>query len=209
MKPDFSLERELDIMTKFSLDANHWFVLRSLFIAKDTGKTDYLFSYFTNCSKTGAPREILLNLKEKKILSKNYKIPEKGEPLNLDDLTFEPSFEKAYFKKSYECGKEIFEAYPHYLVMDNGKMLPARNLTSKIVFKTLDDFYIFYAKTIKYDAALHEKILNSLEFAKENDLIKSSLVEYCVSQKWLDHIESMEKNKLGEFNNYHDATKIV
>lgn len=205
----FSIEKELEIMSKFKLDANHWFTLRYLFISKYEDRSDFLIYYFTNCAKTGAPREILQNLKDKDILDKTYEIPEKGQPLLFDKVIFNQKFLDKYFKLSGEAGRELFEAYPAYLKMDDGRLLPARNLVSRVVFKSLDDFFFFYAKSIKFDRELHEKIMLSLEFAKKNNLVRSAIVEYCVSQKWREHIESMEQAEQGTFMNRFDGTEIV
>lgn len=209
MKGDLSLDKELEVMSKFKLDANHWIVVKYLFIAKYENDPSYLFRYFLECSKTGAPRDILLSLKDKKIISKDYIVPEKGKPLDIKNIEFEETFLKQYFKTSVEAGRELFNAYPPYLKMDNGVLLPARNLVSKVIFKTLDDFFLFYAKSIKFDISLHNKIMKSLEFAKEHDLIKSAIVEYCVSEKWRDHIDSMEKDNSGNFITRFESSELL
>lgn len=196
-------------MSKFKLDANHWLVVRYLFIARYENDPSYLLKYFMECSQSGAPREILLTLKEKKILHKDYQVPEKGQPFDYKSLEFEESFLKKYFKTSLEAGRELFNAYPPYLKMDNGVLLPARNLVSKVVFKSMDDFFSFYAKSIKFDAELHDKIMKSLEFAKEHGLIRSAIVEYCISEKWRDHISSMEDDDSGNFVSRFESTELL
>ncbi len=209
MTTNLTIEKELDVMSKFKLDANHWFVLRYLFIAKYEGDNSYLFKYFTECAQTGAPRDVLASLQKKSIISKEYEIPEKGSPLITQNIIFSESFIQKYFKTSFSAGRELFDEYPPFLKMDNGVLLPARNLVSKVVFKSIDDFFFFYCKTIKFDAFLHAQIIQSLRFAKENDLVRSSIVEYCISQKWTEHIEAMNSGSTGGFTNYHNPTEIL
>lgn len=196
-------------MSKFKLDANHWQVIRYLFIAKYEGDNTFLFKYFTECAQTGAPREILENLQKKKIIDSKYEIPEKGKPLIPQNIIFSEDFIKKYFKTSLYAGRELFDEYPPFLKMDNGVLLPARNLVSKVVFKSMDDFFFFYCKTIKFDTQLHEQIIKSLQFAKENDLVRSAIVEYCVSQKWIEHIDAMNKDMKGGFTNFYNPVEML
>lgn len=195
-------------MSKFKLDANHWLVIRYLFIAKYEGDNTFLFKYFTECAQTGAPRDILENLQKKSIIDSKYKIPEKGQVLIPQNIIFNEKFINQYYKTSLSAGRELFDEYPPFLKMENGVLLPARNLVSKVVFKSIDDFFLFYCKAIKFDAGLHEKVIESLRFAKENDLVKSAIVEYCMSQKWLEHMELMKDGK-GGYTNYHNPTEII
>ena len=196
-------------MSKWKLDANQWYLIRCLFIAKYENDASYLVKYVNECIESGIARDILIKLKDKKILDKDYKIPEKGENFTLKTLAFNESFIKQYYKTSLEAGQELFDAYPPYLTLDDGRLLPARNLVSKVVFKSLEDFFLFYSKSIKFDLELHNKILKSLEFAKQNNLIRSAIVEYCVSQKWTEHIQSMESDDIGKFTNRYDISEVI
>lgn len=204
-----SFDKELEVMSTFGIDAHLWFTIRVLFIAKYEEDMDPLITYFTKCNKSGAPRESLLRLKELKILHKKYKIPELGEPLNIEDLEFEESFIKKYFKTSLECGQELFDAYPSFLKMDNGKLLPAKNIASRVVFNSLEVFFLHYAKSIRFDRALHEEILDSLKYAIEQNIIQFGIVEYVISRKWEDHIKLMRNQELEPLVNRYDNTELL
>lgn len=196
-------------MAKFAIDANLWFLVRFLFIAKYESDSVPLITYLTQCAKTGAPREMLEALKEKKILSKKYKIPQKGEALDLDKLDFDDSFIKKYFKTSLEAGQELFDLYPSFLKMDNGKLLPAKNITTRVVFQSLEVFFLNYCKSIRFDRELHEKVMHSLRYAIDNNIIQYGIVEYVVSKKWEDHIKLAEDSTIAPLSNRYDNTELL
>lgn len=203
------LDKELEILDKFKLDANEWYLIRSLFLSKYEGLNDYLVHFVTKCLPKGAMKEMLAILKTKNIVHKKYKIPKEGEPFLIANFEFHEPFLNKYFKCSNEMGRELFDAYPSYLVMDNGTHLPARNLASKIVFKEQNDFFIFYCKQIKYSVEKHEKVMKSLEYAIEHDLIRSSIVEYVVSEKYEDHIKTMEDGSNSPFVRRFNNIKVI
>lgn len=204
-----SFDKELEVMSAFRIDANHWYLIRFLFVAKYENDLQPLHKYLTECTKTGAPREMFLELQNKKILSKSYKIPNVGEPLLVEEIEFEDSFIKKYFKLSLECGQELFDTYPTFLKMDNGKLIPAKNIASRVVFNSLEAFFLTYAKSIRFDRELHEEIIQSLEYAKENNIIQYGVVEYVISRKWEDHIKIMKENNNGPLANRYDNTELV
>lgn len=195
MTGNLSLKKELEIMSTWGLNANQWYLIRCLFINKYEeydGKLEYLNDYIKKCSQKSIIREDLLELKEKKILDKSYSVPQPGELFDPDEIEFNPAFIKKYFKTSNEAGVELFNAYPSFLVLPDGLHLPARNLTSKVVFKDVDEFARYYCKKIKWDAALHEKVLKGLKFGIEKELIRYGIVEFVVSEKYMDFINLME-----------------
>lgn len=200
MRGDLSIDKELEVLAKWKLDANSWYLIRMLFIAKYENDLSYLFKYITECNAKDSLKESLQVLKEKGILDKKYVIPEKGQAFEIKDLLFNESFIKKYFKTSQEGGRELFDAYPKWLVMGDGTHLPARNITSKVVFKSLDAFFQFYGKSIKYDLQLHQNVLKGLEFAKQNNLVKSPIVEFVIGEKYNDYLEAMNNDEDGKFN---------
>lgn len=204
-----SFDKELEVMEAFKIDANHFYLVRYLLLAKYEGDYGPLEKYVVACYKQSLSRDLFVTLQEKKILSKKTKIPESGQALNLKDLEFTDSFIKKYFKLSCEAGEELFEAYPPYLVTHNGQMLPAKNITSKVVYKSLDDFFFAYCKKIKFDPELHAKVMASLEYAKKNKLLQSGISEFVISEKWRDYIKLMEEEGLSEYVKTYDTTKVI
>ena len=191
-----SLEEEIEIYLKTNLTPTELFIVRLLFLAID-GNQNPLINYVNN-SKIDL-REILVSLQEKKIINSNYKIPEKGEVLNFN-IPFNKNFLKGYVKSSHELGKEFFDKYPMFINI-NGKMCSIKNIT-KGNFYTLDDFFIHYAKIIKLNGVEHERIMNILDYAIENNLIHYSILEFLASQKW-NEIEFIMSS--GEINGYNNS----
>lgn len=204
-----SFDKELEVMESFGIDANHFYLIRYLLIAKYEGDHGPLHKYVLACYKQNLSRELFTSLQDKGILSKKYKIPVSGEALNVKSLEFTDRFLKKYFKMSCEAGEELFEAYPSFLVLPNGAMLPAKNITSKVVYKSLDDFFFAYCKKIKFDPEMHDKVMKSLEYAKTNNLLQSGISEFVISEKWREYIKLMEEEGLSEYTKTYDSTKII
>lgn len=208
-KLSLSLDKELEVMKKWGLNGDQWMFVRLLFMALDpNSQPQYLARYVNECAKTGVARHIIVELRNKGIIDKSYKVPAEGSVFVLSDVKFSASFEKSYFKLSGEAGQELFDAYPHYMYMDNGKILPLRNIT-KGGFMTLDDFFLAYSKAIRYDRSQHELVMESLEFAKENNLITYGMVEYVASMKWNDHMKMMKDDQIGKFSVKFDTIETV
>ncbi len=192
-----SLDTEMEIMCKWEMTAEEWLFVRALFVAKYEQDTRPLTRYFNDCVKTGIPRETIKSLQKKKVLSKSFKVAA-GVTLGVDDLEFEESFDKKYFKISGEGGAEMFNAYPEYINLSNGKLVGIKNIT-KQGFRTLEDFFFVYSKAIKHSKQKHDLVMKSLEFAKEHNLINYLITEYVITQKWESHIKMMESGEIGKF----------
>ena len=63
-KINIDLERKLAIMAKHELTAEEWLFIELIFIAEDNPQL--MLKYFNECKKEQVPRQILLNLKDKK-----------------------------------------------------------------------------------------------------------------------------------------------
>lgn len=180
------LERQMSIMTKYSLTSEEYFFVYLLFLATEPNPhPQYLSKYFTECRKEFVPRETLISLQEKGVLDSKYKVPEKGENFELQKVKLSKSFLTSHFKLSFEAGEELFFAYPSFIQTPQ-KLLPAKNIT-KGGFQSLEDFFFTYAKAIKHDPATHNEVLEILQWAIDNGLIMYGIVEYVVTRKWVDH----------------------
>lgn len=185
-------------MAKYALDAEEWLFIELLFVATQNEPDPRpLMKYFTECAKKSLPRETLETLKQKKILSSSYKVPKTGEDFDLEGIEFSKSFTNFYFRESQELGAELWDTYPDFLYMGE-KLLPAKNII-KGGFLSLEAFFNAYGKAIKYDPKLHAKILESLAWAKEHELIKFMIPEYVITRRWNDHIKMMESGDIGKF----------
>jgi len=208
-KLSISVDREMDVLCRWGLTADEWMFIKLLFVAKEPeGRPQLFMRYINECTKTGVPRDMLTSLKNKKVLDAKYNIPKEGEATSIDDIKFSVTFEKQYFKISGEAGLEMFNAYPSHLYMTDGKMLPARNITKGGYFSS-DDFFFAYCKAIKHSAQTHELVMQSLRFAKDNNLIQFGIIEYLASQKWNEHIQMMKDDKVGKFSTQIDKNDLV
>lgn len=196
-KLSHTVDEEMNIMCTWGLTADEWLFIRLLFIAKSEGLLKPLSRYFNDCVKTGLPLDLIISLQKKKVLSKNFKA-ERGVDFTIDSIEFEDKFDKKYFKVSDQAGRELFNEYPSYLMLSGGKMVPIKNIT-KQGFNSIEDFFFVYSKSIKHSKVTHERVMESLEFAKEHKLINYLITEYVISRKWEDHIKMMDSGEIGNF----------
>lgn len=193
-KLNIDLERKLEIMAKHQLTAEEWLFIELLFVADDFPQL--LMKYFNECKKDKIPRQILLDLKDKKVLASSFHIPSEGESFDPTQIEFSKSFINNYFKNSFEAGWELFEAYPEYC-QNADRLYPARNIT-KNGYNDENDLFAKYNKAIQYKIENHREVMDLLHWAKEQKLLTYGIVEYIVTRKWLAHKELRES---GEINN--------
>ncbi len=208
-KLSISIDREMDIMARWSLTADEWMLTRLLMLAQDPeNRPQYLKRYLTECAKTNLTREVLISLQNKKVIDKSYKVPKTGEKFSVDDLEFTEMFRKSHFKLSAEAGLELFDAYPAHMYGQGGKILNIRNIT-KGGYADLESFSFAYSKAIKHDPKLHREVLESLEYAKEHDMVQYGIVEYIASQKWREHMQMMKDGGIGGFTVKLDNVNLI
>lgn len=172
--------------------------IKMVFLAQE-GHSEYLNKYFTQMTLDGAPRDTLVSLQNKGIINQSYKIPEKGSNLNPLDIEFNKTFIKSYLQHSHDMGMELFMIYPSSIVIKQ-RTYSLRNIAKH--YKSLEDFAFSYGKTIKFDINKHNQVLELLEWGKNNNLITCGIVEFVVSQKWIELQEWKESgNVIGEIDN--------
>ena len=197
---ELSLSEEINIYINSGLTPTELFVLRLLFLAVD-GDPKYLSNYISNVYKGKVLfRSVLESLKEKKIINSTFKVPQEGEILNYKNIPINKVFVKNYIRESNEIGKELFDAYPPFINI-KGKMCSIKNFTKANLF-SLEDFCNFYAKSIKNAGVTHERVMEALEFGKENNLINYSIIEFIASMKYQE-IEFIRSS--GNINGYNNS----
>lgn len=197
---ELSLNEETNIYINSGLTPTELYVLRLLFLAID-GDPAYLINYLSNVSNGKELfRQVLISLQEKKIILSSFKIPCEGESLNYKNIPFNKNFMKMYIRESNELGKELFDSYPPFINI-NGKLCSIKNFTKANLF-TFEDFCIYYAKAIKLAGVTHERVMEALEFAKENNLINYTIIEFIASHKWVE-IEYIRNS--GDINGYNNS----
>lgn len=190
------IENEIIIMEKFKFSPNLWFLIRTLLLAIEEEKPDPFFSYIKadNFAKNNLRHDLLV-LQTCDVLTNSYKIPDKGASFNYKSLEFNKLFLKEFYKNSGELGQALFELYPPFLET-NTTLYPLRNIAKK--YNSLEEFFYAYGKTIKFNPKKHMEILEILNWGKENNLVTWTLIEFVISNKWLE-LEILRKTDYGEF----------
>lgn len=197
----FSLERELDLMTKYSITAEELFVILLIFNAQE-GHKEFLLRYFTDGTPEKDLREILLSLQNKGIITKSYKIPEAGSFFNPDAVTFNKTVLNQFIQHSQDYGMELFMAYPTTTFI-NGKEFSLRNISKN--FHSFDEFCWAYGRAIKFNYEKHKEILDLLEWGKENNLINSGICDFVISMKWIELAQLRDENE----HTLNDTSRVL
>lgn len=197
---ELSLNEEIDIYINSGLTPTELFIVRLLFLAID-GDSEPLRKYLNGVTNGKLHfKNVLISLKEKKVILSSFNIPNEGETLNFKNIPFNKNFMKAYIRESNDLGKEFFDAYPPFINID-GKLVSIRNFTKAGLF-SFEDFCLFYSKAIKNSGVTHERILEDVSFGKEHGLIHYSILEFLASRKW-EEIEYIKDS--GEINGYNNS----
>lgn len=170
------------MLEKYSLTAEEWLVIRLLILASiDENHSEYFKQYLRLPHVTNF-RDTLVNLQNKSVILKSYKIPQKGEIFNPEDIELNKNFLKNFYKCSGIMGQELFLAYPHSIEI-GGKFYTLNNITKG--YNSMEDLCFDYGRIIKFDPNVHKEIMELLEFAKENNLISYGICEFIKSYKWI------------------------
>lgn len=193
---EISIDREMDFMIKYLLTPDEMYLIKLIFYAQE-GYNEYLNKFYSQGTFNKDVHAMLQSLQNKNIINKSYKIPSKGSVFNPTDVDFNKNVLKSYLQHSQDLGMELFMAYPSTTVINN-KVFSLRNIAK--VFSSMDDFCFAYGKAIRFDPEKHAEIMEILKYAKENNLIKSGIVDFVISMKWLDYAE-MQKEAISEIDN--------
>lgn len=191
-----NIDEQLVLMEKYKITSDELLFLTVLLLLQD-GEDDYTFiSHYLNLPidcRNGI-RETLISLQNKEVITKAYKIPEKGQKFIPEDVTINKNFVKNFYRCSFDIGKELFEAYPMFGII-NGEPVGIRSISKK--FDSLEDFYRYYGKTISWKPETHEHIIELVNWAKERNLLVTTLANFVIDHKW----EELEALRSGEIAN--------
>ena len=192
---DLNLEQQLIFCEKYSINPSELLLLEILLLAQEGEQPEIVNNYFTSrmCAR-GNTRELLSGLQNAGVITKAYKIPEKGSAFNPLDVPINKNLVKDFFKCSFEMGKELFENYPMFGLI-NGEPVGIRSVSKK--FDSLEDFYRYYGKSISWKPDKHEYIMELVSWAKDNNLLVTTLANFVIDHKW----EELEALRNGEIAN--------
>lgn len=182
----YNNEKFTNILIKYQITPNQFYILYSLF-KKDW---DSLFKYVN---------KVVVGINEEGRKKTGFSIEEELQPLvekglivNLGNHKFEVldlcltnEFIENLFIDSEEAGIELFNAYPHWLIV-NG---------SKVIAKSCDkDAYMLkYAKKINNDLVLHKSIIEDVKLANEQSLINFKISNFIDGELWTSLAEEVKK----------------
>lgn len=197
------IDEELILLNQYKLTPNEFYLIRTLILYNDYPQ--YLFDYLQICKLSNIEvRDLLISLQNKEVINKAYKIPEKGQPFVAEEVQLNKLFLKNCSKASFELGQELFNVYPQFTEI-NGCMVALRSVSKK--FDSMEDFFKFYAKSIRYNLDLHNNIIELTKWAAENtNIINTTLCNYVIDQRWND-IETLRKGDKGNIN--FDTVKML
>ena len=177
-------------------------LLEIILLAQEDEDPEIVQLYFQSKVK-GNLSEQLTKLQEVGVINKSYKLPKKGERLDLYDIPINRNLIKDFYKCSFELGKELFEEYPQFGFI-NGQAVGIRGVSKK--FDSLEDFYRFYGKTIRWKQETHNHIIELVKWANENNILCISLCNFVIDHKW-EELEALKNGDLANTN--FEAIKVV
>ncbi len=204
---DISLDEDLEIMSRYKINANEFMLVKLLLLSQDHPDNDkYLDLYLKECHADGTlSREFINLLVDRRIIVKTSPVVKKTSGIFPEDFHFNEVFMKNFFKFSDQMGKEIWDLYPDYII-GSCRNFPAKNFSKR--FKDLKELFLYYAKQIKNDPKKHEQVVESLKFAIKHELITSSIIDYLLSHQWDYHIKVMNgEDKMIKLT--FDTTQLV
>lgn len=192
MHTDMRIEEELGFMEKYSLTPSELLFLKMVFLASEgTDGKDYVKRYFALPETVrGNAIELLTVLKSKHVITQEYVIPKPGGKFNPNEVTFNKNFMKAFFKNSFDMGKELYDIYPVSTVV-NGIEYKLRRVSKK--FESLEQAFFHYGKYIGWNQEKHNEILKLVEAGKRSGYQFSTLDAFIVDNDWLN-LEALNRD---------------
>lgn len=186
------IEEELGFMEKYALTPTELLFLKMVFIASEgPDGFDYVKRYFALPETVrGNAIELLHILKGKHVITQEYKVPEPGGKFSPVDVTFNKNFMKAFFRSSFDMGKELFDVYPLSTVV-NGIEYKLRRVSKK--FNSLEQAFFHYGKYIGWNPDKHAEILKLVEAGKRSGYQFSTLDSFIVDNDWLN-LEALNRD---------------
>ena len=192
-----TLEEEVSILDKYRLVPTELFLIRVLLILQDENDEELFARYIKTLRQSGINlRNILISLQEKEIILKSCKIVKEGEEFNPYSLQLNKNFIKNLYKCSFELGKELFEEYPAFAIINNS-YTSLRGVSKH--FNSLEDAYIKYGKSIKWNPETHAEIIELVKWAKEHNMLNQSLGSFIVNNSWHD-LKAIMNGDAGNIN---------
>lgn len=192
MHTDMRLEEELGFIEKYALTPTELLFVKIVLLASEgTDGKEFVKRYFTLPETSrGNAVDLLTSLQNKQVITQEYKVPAPGGQFNPAEVTFNKNFLKAFFRCSFEMGKELFDIYPLSTVV-NGIEYKLRRVSKK--FNSLEQAFFHYGKYIGWSPEKHKRILMLVEAGKRSGYQFSTLDSFIVDNDW-ENLEALNRS---------------
>ena len=187
------MEEHIVMLEKYKITSDELLFITVILLIQEGEVGPYINLYFslpTACR--GSIRDILVSLQNKQVITKEYKIPPSGTKFVPENVIFSKNFIKNFYKGSFWIGKELFEIYPISTVV-NGMEFKLRRVSKK--FDSLEEAYRAYGKAISWKPDVHNRIMELVQWGKDNNYQFTTLDSFIVDNDWLN-IEAMKDNSV-------------
>lgn len=186
---NLELKQQLLFCDKYNINPNELLLLEIILIAQDSDDPEIVREYFSSREHTrGCTIELLSGLKSAGIIHKSYKIPERGTVFNPLDVPLNKNVVKDFYKCSFELGKELWDTYPQFGIVNNSQV-GLRSVSKK--FDTIEDFYRFYGRTIRWKPEIHNQIIELVKWAREHNILCTTIANFVIDHKW-EELEALK-----------------
>lgn len=196
----FNIENKLSILEKYNLTPTELFTIKVVLLAKEEGEYEWLKRF----SQIVKLREILIRLQEKGIILKSWKLPKEGQQLIVEDIPVNQSFQKQFFRASFEMGEELFYTYPQSAVVQ-GTVYNLRSVSKR--FDSLEQAFQKYAKNIKNNPELHQQIIDDIKWGIEEQYNGFTTLDRFIIDRGYESLHSL---RMGDGTNINlEATQLI
>lgn len=176
------MKQQLLFCEKYCINPNELLLLEIILIAQEDDEPEIVREYFSSRVRArGFTTELLVGLRDAGVINKTYKIPEKGSIFNPLDVPLNKTMVKEFYKCSFDLGRELWETYPLFGIVNNTQV-GLRGVSKK--FDTIEDFYRFYGRTIRWKPEVHNQIIELVKWAKEHNILCTTIANFVIDHKW-------------------------
>lgn len=180
-KLELNFNNQLVLLEKYEITPTELFAINLIVLAQEEGEEDYLFKFAS--LEHIELRDILISLRDKGLILKEYKVPNKGDTFNYEDIPLNKNFLKTFYKASFKMGQELFEIYPQFTIVNN-QQYKLRRVSKK--YNSLEDAFRTYGKYIRWNPEKHQEVLELVQWGVDNGYNFTTLDDFIVDNDWIN-----------------------
>lgn len=184
MNLELSIEQDIQVLSKYKLTCLELFFIKCLHLASNGDQYNNLENFLTSYVNEINLKDLLQSLVDKKVINQSSLKINTLELLQKypTNIIFNKNFEKAYLIDASVLFEEVWNHYP-FNVYINGSPVDLRLINSK-EYRNATEVAIAYAKLIKFNKETHNRIIEALDYAVQNNLIYTNIVTFIISKGW-------------------------